>query len=103
MRFPKVRTTDYRPTAGRRPPLERPARPGAAACHEDAEHDKWVSTLSREACIGAALFLSLRPMRSVPWQERHWCELRAAALRRRIVREGWNERGLATAPQDSDS
>lgn len=100
IRRPKVITTSFRPpSAGGTSPLERNARPGAAACSnaawdtlnkrrraEDAEHDRWLAGLSIDAVLGAFQSLSAQKPLSPKNSDEWWIVKRHAALARRILK-----------------
>ena len=96
MRFAKVKTTDYRPPgAGKPSPLERNARPGAAARptgldhwsrlekEMQAEHDKAVRNYSKETSFAALADLAHRPTTGKD-PETRWIRHRKAALQRKL-------------------
>ena len=103
VRRPKVITTSFRPpSAGGNPPLERNARPGAAAWdkstnaawdalakkrqEENEDHDKWVAGLSTDAVVGAFDSLRKQKVPNPKTSEEWWIAKRFAALSRRVLK-----------------
>jgi len=96
IRLSKVRVTDNRPGAGRKPALEaaRLTRGGsvagmtgldhlaARAAAEAAEHDKWVAGLSRETLEAVWADLKKRPCANTRDHEQRWVAGRKAAVAR---------------------
>lgn len=95
MKFSKTRTTDYRPPgAGGNPPLERNARPGAAAwdnyaarqAAEARNHDVWLEGLSVATLIAIATDLSKRVGGNSRDPEQRFIMGRKAAVLRKLSR-----------------
>jgi len=82
------------PSAGGTPPLERKARPGAAAWQDPdrASHDKAVSTYSAPVLLAAAKDLGSRRAHNRRDPESRWITDRLAALARRIDHLGLNRK-----------
>ena len=93
MKFSKVRKTDYRPPSARQnPPLERDARPGAAAWDgmnasariEAAKHDVMVAGMSRTILTAMAKDLGSRRCWNLKDPEHRWTMGRRAAVGRAL-------------------
>lgn len=83
-RFSKVRITDYRPPgAGANPPVERDARPRAAAW-KDSDHDKWVEMFPEPQVRQMLADLEGRSKWGADGMENRWVQQRIAALKRRL-------------------
>lgn len=85
MRISKVRITDHRPPpgAGADSPLERVARPGAAAW-KDSAHDKWVAMFPEPQVRQMLADLEGRGKWGADGMENRWVQQRIAALKRRL-------------------
>lgn len=100
IRLSKVRVTDNRPGAGRKPALERASgtRGGSVsgmtgldhlavrAAAEAAEHDKWVAGLSRDTLEAVWADLKARPCSDKRDHEQRWVAGRKAAVARAAAR-----------------
>lgn len=75
------------PGVGWQRPLERSARPGAAACRKskvEEQHDKWVAIFEREELEQMLTDLESRSIRWANAPVNGWATERCAAIRRRL-------------------